>query len=134
MVEPNLRHSATGLAVAQHANALFWDVIRSYPGYPPSDRRLLDEHVLLLAIGAAVGHCWTIRRRWWIPRNLTPNQGENASGYRHLHSLIPTALLSDRCPRAGCDGLDATWLGRECIPSVAASVDDGVVAVEGAVG
>lgn len=46
--------------------------------------------------------------------------------------LIPTASESNRCrcPGSCCDGLDTTGLSCECIPSIAASVDDCIVVVE----
>ena len=44
--------------------------------------------------------------------------------------LIPTALSTDLCPSAGGDGSDWLWVVGEEVPSLAASLDDVVVAVE----
>jgi hypothetical protein len=44
--------------------------------------------------------------------------------------FIPTPLNNDLRPVAGCDGGDAGWIVDQRVPCRAASVDDGVIAIE----
>jgi hypothetical protein len=54
----------------------------------------------------------------WTSRHLTA---------RHI---IPTALRTDRGPRACGDGSDTRWIVGEEVPSFAGFVDDVVVIIE----
>jgi putative DNA methylase len=43
--------------------------------------------------------------------------------------LIPTALGIDRCPLTGADRTDAVWIVDQKVPSILASLEDGIVTV-----